>query len=503
MSARPPATKQPVKWQGYLRLIGLASALMTLNAACTTTNPATGGSDFTPLMSPEKESQIGAEEHPKMVAAFGGVYDDPEIGGYVASVGGRLAAHSERADLAFRFTVLNSPVVNAFALPGGYVYISRGLLALANSEAELASVLAHEIGHVTARHSAQRYNRAVFLGLGTALFDAVVGNELAGQLANLGSAAYQRSHSRDQEHQADELGIRYMAATGYDASASVSFLSTLAADDELGRKIAGAKGEDALAGIFATHPRTTERVARAAAATQGHGSAPRLRARYLEKVDGLIFGDDPAQGLIRGRTFFHADLGFSFEAPPGFRLNNTSKAVLGADKKGAKLRFDSEAKGWAGSMPNYVAHKWGKGLKLEGLNRIDIDGLEAATASARVSARQGAVDLRLVAIRFDRRTIYRFLFVTPPARTAALDEDFRRTAFGFRRLAPDERDAIKPLRIRLLQVEAGDTLATLATQMQNTRDYPPDIMSAQFRVLNGLRPGEALKPGRWVKITAE
>jgi predicted Zn-dependent protease len=498
----------PGRFSRFRRLLrGLAYALVAMAAAltsgCATPNPATGGSDFTPFMSPEKEKLIGAEEHPKMLAAFGGVYDDPEIGGYVASIGGRLAAHSERADLAFRFTVLNSPVVNAFALPGGYVYVSRGLLALANSEAELASVLAHEIGHVTGRHSAQRYNTSVFLGLGSALFGAVVGNDLANQLANMGAAAYLRGHSREQEHQADELGIRYMAATGYDAGAAVSFLRTLAADDALSRKIAGAKGEEPLAGIFATHPRTAERVARTAAATQGQVKAPRLRSRYVEKIDGLLYGDDPRHGLIRGRTFFHPDLGFTFDAPPGFRLQNSAKAVLAIDQDEARMRFDSEPGQWSGGMLDYLNRKWGKGLRLEGLNRIDIDGMEAATASARVSSRRRRVDLRLVAIRFDRRTIYRFLFITPGRKTEALDEDFRRTAFGFRRLGDDERDAIKPLRIRFLEVKAGDTVATLAAQMQNTRDRPADIMQDKFRVLNGLASGDTLTPGRLVKIATE
>jgi len=483
----------------------LSLMLVALSTACVTTNPATGGSDFTPLMSPQKEMQIGAAEHPKMVEAFGGVYDDPEIGGYVASVGGRLAAHSERSDLAFRFTVLNSPVVNAFALPGGYVYVSRGLLALVNSEAELASVLAHEIGHVTGRHSAQRYNKSVFLGLGTSLFGAIVGNDVASQLADLGSAAYLRGNSRDQEHQADELGIRYMAATGYDARASVDFLSTLAADDSLSRKIAGAKGEDPLAGIFATHPRTAERVARAAAATQNKGAAPRLRARYLEKIDALLVGDDPAQGLIRGRTFFHPDLSFSFEVPPGFHLNNSAKAVIASDEAKAKamMRFDSAPSPWSGPLENYVRRKWAKGLRLADLSRIDVGGMAAVTASARGNSRRGAVDLRLVAIRFDRETIYRFLFITPPARTAALDEEIRRTVFGFRRLGPDEGDAIKPLRIRLVQVQGGDTVASMTAQMQNTRDFSAAIMAEKFRVLNGLGPDQGLAPGRRVKIIAE
>jgi predicted Zn-dependent protease len=495
-------TRRPTQTT-WLTAISAAVIGLPLLTGCATPNPATGESNLTPFMSPEEEERVGAEEHPKMVARFGGVYDDPEIGAYVASVGGRLASHSERADLAFRFTVLNSPVVNAFALPGGYVYISRGLLALANSEAELASVLGHEIGHVTARHSAQRYNRSVFLGLGTALFGAVVGNDAASQLANLGGAIYLRSYSRDQEHQADDLGIRYAAATGYDAAASVDFLSALSADDELRRKIAGAEGEDPGASMFSTHPRTVERVARTAAATQKLGSAPRLRSRYLEKIDGLVYGGDPSQGMVRGRTFFHPEIGFTFKVPEGFQLTNSANAVFAADKNGAKIKFDSEPKQWGGSITNYVRLQWGKGLRLQGLNRIDISGMPAASAAARVNSKNGAVDLRLVAVRFDAKTIFRFLFVTPPARTAELDAAYRRTAFGFRALAPNEREAIKPLRIRFIQVEAGDSVAALAARMQNTRNLSARFAEEKFRVLNGLAAGETPEPGQWVKITTE
>lgn len=194
---------------------------------CVTTNPATGQQELTPFMSPAEESRIGAEEHPKMVARFGGVYDDIEIGAYVAEIGGRLVKNSELPNQEFRFTVLNSPDVNAFALPGGYVYVTRGLLALANSEAEFAGVLAHEIGHVTARHAAQRYNRAIATSLGTAILGAIVQSSGVDQLAQLGGELYLKGFSREQEFQADTLGVRYMSRAGYNPEAQASFLRSL------------------------------------------------------------------------------------------------------------------------------------------------------------------------------------------------------------------------------------------------------------------------------------
>lgn len=184
----------------------LQMALMLLLAGCTV-NPATGESSFTAFMSPEDELRVGREQHPKILREFGGSYDHARANAYVDTVGQKLARVSDLPNLRFTFTVLDSDVVNAFALPGGYIYISRGLLALANTEAELAGVLAHEIGHVTARHSAQRYSSAVVAGLGTALLGVVAGGAVA-QLGEQGAAVYLQSYSRDQEFEADILGDR-------------------------------------------------------------------------------------------------------------------------------------------------------------------------------------------------------------------------------------------------------------------------------------------------------
>ncbi len=477
------------------RLLAAALLLTPWLSACVTTNPATGKEDFTPFMSPAEERRVGAEEHPKMLAQFGGVYDDPAVGGYVASIGGRLAAHSERPDLDFRFTVLNSPVINAFALPGGYVYISRGLMALANSEAELASVLAHEIGHVTARHSAQRYNQSIFLGVGTAILGAVVGSSVFNQVANIGGELYLKGYSRDQEHQADDLGIRYLRGAGYDTAAAAQFLRSLQADSELKRRIAGAKGKDPLADIFATHPRTADRVERAAAAAGGGNGAPRLRSRFMDEIDGMIFGDDPAEGLVREQTFWHPNLGFTFTVPDGFKLVNTRKAVFAVAKNGAKIRFDSSPDQWNGGVMRYISDRWAAKLRLRDLEPIEINGMRAATAVSEVISDRKKMDLRLVAVRFDRRTIFRFLFMTPPRLTSSLDLGFRRTAFGFRRMTDDEKVDIRPQRIRLVPVRAGDTAESFSQRMQ-VRERPLEL----FRVLNGLRPGQKIQPGQRVKI---
>ena len=225
-------------------------------------NPATGERNLI-LVNPSEEKQIGLREHPKILAQFGGVYDDPNATGYVASIGGRLAAASETPALGFTFTLLDSPIVNAFALPGGFVYISRGLMALAGDEAELAGVLGHEIGHVVARHSAQRQSQAILAQLGVGLL-GVVGGRGSTQLAGTVAGLYLRGYSRDQELEANMLGVRYLRRAGYNVTAMADFLERMRANSQLEARIAGRLPDEVdQYDITATHPRTAERVRRA------------------------------------------------------------------------------------------------------------------------------------------------------------------------------------------------------------------------------------------------
>ncbi len=222
------------------RRLGMALLTLLALAGCTV-NPATGESSFTAFMSPAEEQRAGAEEHPKILKEFGGAYGDRAIGAYIDSIGQALARMSDLPNQRFTFTVLDNDVVNAFALPGGYVYVTRGLLALAGSEAELAGVIAHEIGHVTARHAAQRYSQSIVAGLGAALLGAVAGRGAA-DIAQLGSALYLSAYSREQEFEADILGVRYLARAGYDTGAMAGFLGKLQAHSALQARITGRGG---------------------------------------------------------------------------------------------------------------------------------------------------------------------------------------------------------------------------------------------------------------------
>ena len=262
-------------------------------------NPATGERQFTAFMSPADERRIGAEEHPKLVEAFGGLYDDPALQRYIESIGRRLQRTSEQPEPPFTFVVLDSPAVNAFALPGGYVHVSRGLMALANDEAELAGVIAHEIGHVTARHTAERYSRSLVAGLGAAILGAVSDSETVGDIARIGADAYVQGYSRSQELEADMLGVRYLSRSSFDATAMTSFLEAMGAASALARRMAGTRGKDPLASLFSSHPRTAERVMQASRAAQAEFGGERARAPYLERIDGMTYGDSRDGRVVR------------------------------------------------------------------------------------------------------------------------------------------------------------------------------------------------------------
>jgi predicted Zn-dependent protease len=461
-------------------------------------NPATGQQSFTGFMSPQDELKVGREQHPEILKQFGGAYNNAVLAAYVQQVGLSLARQSELPDLAFTFTVLNSPVVNAFALPGGYIYVTRGLLALAGDEAELAGVLAHEIGHVTARHAAQRYSQSVVAAGVTTLLGAVVG-DLA-EIAQLGAAAYLQSYSRDQEFQSDELGVRYLTRAGYDPRAMASFLAKLLEDSKIAAEAAGRGSEADGFDLFATHPRTLDRVERALAEAKERPIANPRRGReeYLRRIDGMLYGDDPEHGLVRGRVFAHPELRLRFEVPEGYRLINGTRQVQAQGPDGALIVFDRAPRPSGGRALDYLIGGWSQGLRLSDPEAIAIDGLDAATAWSQVRTGRGQRDMRLVAIRVDPSTIYRFTFLTSPQTTASHAEGQRRTAYSFHRLSEVEAARLKGLRLRIQTARAGDTAERLSA------GFGADAFRLRrFANLNDLPPGTVPRAGQSVKVIEE
>ena len=486
-------------WQRVTFVAFVAAVLGTLLAASAcTTNPATGQQDFTLFMSESEEARIGAQEHSKLIARYGGVYDDPEIGAYIAEIGGRLVANTERPRARFTFTVLNTPDVNAFALPGGYVYVTRGLIALANSEAELAGVVAHEIGHVIARHPAQRYSRAAATQAGASLLGALVGVQQIGDLLQLGGQLYLLGFSREQEYEADSLGVRYLKRTGYDPVAEAQFLENLVREKALQDLLAQREGRARQPDFLSTHPNTPDRVRRAIAAAGSPRGQPQRRDLFLDRIDGMLFGDDPEQGLVRGQRFQHPVLRFAFEVPQGFRLINTSERVVAVHPNKAAIVFDGAGRRTHPDILSYLTLIWADGIRLDGVERITINGMSAATGRTSVNTRDGRRDLRLTAIQFGNGEIYRFRFLTPPMLTSNLNTSLRRTTFSFRVLSPDEASRLKPFRIATVMVGAEGTVKSLASRMPFA-----DFKEERFRTLNGLRSQDSLRSDQRVKLIVE
>jgi predicted Zn-dependent protease len=491
-----------------LRLGMVAMAILASALGGCTTNPATGSQSFTAFMSPEKEVEVGRDEHPKILKHYGGELDDPKLRAYVDNVGQRLAQHSELPELKFTFTVLNSDITNAFALPGGYIYVSRGLLSLASNEAELAGVLGHEIGHVTARHTAQRYSRAVATGIAATavgvLESIFLGTNVVGQVGAQAGQLYLASYSRDQELEADTLGVRYLGKTGYAPNAMSSFLAKLEAESALTAELAGKPGSTNEFNIMATHPRTQDRVREAIAAAREQGAVPadaRIgREEFLNAIDGMAYGGDRKSGFVRNRVFVHPAMRFQFEVPPGFVLINSDRNVAATGPNNATILFDRESKPQVAgvAMTNYLSAVWGRNLRLQQVERLMINEMDAATAAARVQTNSGARDLRLVAIRYDASTIYRFLFVTQPADTAGLNEWLRRTTYSFRRLTEAEAARANPLKVRVVTVGATDTVQSLSRRMAFDT-----AQERRFRLINGLQADDAVRPGERVKIIAD
>jgi predicted Zn-dependent protease len=446
-------------------------------------------------------AQASPGEIDQVAQQFGGVYRDPELNRYVASIGQLLVSTTEMANRPFTFTVLDSPTVNAFSLPDGSIYVTRGLIALANSEAELASVLGHEIAHVTAGHASARQTRGTIAEIGAGLLGALLGAPSVSGIAGAGAQLYLQKFSRDQEYQADELGVRYISRAGYDPRAMAWFLRSLVDQSALEAQIAGRPpGSDGFS-FMSDHPRTLDRVQRAIAeAAENPARQPMIeRDVYLRKVNGIVYGSDPSQGVVRGLTFIHPELGFRFDVPQGFHVSNGERQVMAQGPDGAVIVFDRNPRPFRGSALAYLTNGWEQNLRLADVEQIEVNGMDAATGRTAARLQQGGtMDARLVAIRFDADTFYRFIFLAPPQAAGQFQQAFQRTTYSFRRLSRQEAAQIRPQRIRVVTVAPGDTISSLAARMQ-----VPDLPQERFMVLNGLQQGEQPRAGDNVKLVVQ
>jgi predicted Zn-dependent protease len=452
----------------------------------------TGAADTETQRIDPHEVAVAEQEHPKIVASFGGTYQNRNVELAVARIVGRLVAASQEPWRGYRLTILNSPAVNAFALPGGYVYVTRGLLGLANDTSEVAAVIAHEMAHVTARHAYLRAQRAESAAVASQAVQNVVQDPAEQRVALASTQVSLARFSQIQELEADRIGIATLAKAGYDPFAAPRFLTSMA---RLAAWKNGLPEDDAGATDFlSSHPSTPERLtaAQAVAASMGVVGGESDRDGYLSRIEGIMWGDDPAEGYVRGREFLHAKLGFGFAVPDGFVIDNTSKAVLATNADGIAMRFDGADVASGSDLVSYLTSGWVNGLDRSSIRTASINGLPAATAAA--TAR--GFNYRIAVLRFGDQA-FRFLFATRGDQRL-LDTAFQQTVASFRALTDREKTELTPLRIKLATVGPGDTAESLARNMAQL-----DRALVLFRALNGLGADEEPRVGSRIKLIVD
>jgi predicted Zn-dependent protease len=450
-----------------------------------------------------KDKAEGAKAHPELMAEFGGAYDGPQAA-YVTSVGRKIASQSSLSKVQSDFTVtlLNSSVNNAFAIPGGYVYITRQLMALCNDEAEMAGVLGHEVGHVAALHSQRRQKAATRTAIGGVLLQvltgAVLGNSGFGSILQkgigTGAQLLTLKFSRAQEYEADDLGVRYLTSAGYDPKALSGMLASLAAQSSLDAKFAGRA--DSIPEWASTHPDPGARVARALQNANATGSRNILRNRdpFLNALNGVLYGDDPKQGVVEGSQFLHPDLKIAFTAPAGYGMSNGTQAVS-ITGSGGQAQFTGAA--YSGDLDAYIRAAF-TALAKDGsvapaqITRTTVNGVTAAYATARANASSGPVDVTIFAYELDPKTAFHFVILTAAGQGMG---PLQSLAQSFRRLSPTDAAAIKPRRIAVVAAKSGDTIQSMAARMA-FKDYQTE----RFLTLNALTAQSTLKAGQRVKI---
>ena len=476
-------------------LIRITALVLPLALASCATNPVTGNPNFV-TMSESQEVQVGRSEDPKVRQEYG-VYDNAALQQYVNEVGQKLARHSHRPGLDYHFLVVDSPEVNAFALPGGYVYITRGILAYLNSEAELAAVLGHEIGHVTARHSVQQLSAATAAQVGASILQIFVPQARGGlgdTAVNLLGGALLSGYGREHELEADRLGAEYLARTGYDPQAMVKVVGVLKNQELFDAEVAKSEGREPRSyhGLFASHPDNDTRLQQVVgeAARFKPAAARTAREDFLRKIDRMVFADSPSQGVVRNNTLYHTELGLAMGFPQGWRVKNQPQNVT-ATSPGNEALIDFRMAGPAKDSPSEV---------LRGMVRVGfgaevtpatINGLPAALASTTIGGKPTRIAVVFLgknayaigAQAQNSQAMARYL----PAIEAAQK--------SFHALTGQERALARPLAVRVITADAGLTFAGLARNSPLGKNA-----QGHLRVINGMYPAGEPAAGQALKI---
>ena len=479
----------------FLRL--LMPLTLVLLAGCTSVlgpgTPVSTGGQLTPLVSDTGDPEddiIGAREAPKIIASYGGIYSDRPAEIMLAQIVSRLLAAADQPNSKFTVTILDSSDVNAFALPGGYIFVTRGILALANDESELAAVVAHEIAHVVLHHARARTDRART----TEIVDKVVSGVFGGdpstdQAANKAKLSF-AAFSQAQELAADKEGIQIAGKAGFDPFAASRFLAAM------GRYAKYTQGDFTQGDDFlSSHPSTPDRIQKATENARAFFGAPGIgvqnRPDYMAAIDGIVFGDSPTQGAISGQRFIHPGLKFTFSVPAGYDLQLSKGAVVGVAGDGEAVRFDSAQVPQSMALTDYLKSGWIAGLKPETVSSASLNGFDTASGVAATDQ----WNFRVKIVRYQGQ-VYRFIFA------ARIDNDvFARgadqTLQSFRATSPADLRQVHTLTVKTVAAGPVDTADSLARRMGPVRDA-----TNLFYILNNLFPGDPLTPGARYKVIA-
>jgi predicted Zn-dependent protease len=460
-----------------------AAALSLLLIAACTLNPATGQRQLT-LMSEAQEIAMGKQAHPEVLAAYG-AYDDPGLQRYVQELGAKLAAGSERPQLDWTFTVLDDPVVNAMALPGGYIYVNRGILAHFNSEAELASVLGHEIGHVTARHSVEQISRSQLaqLGLGVAAIASEGFRPYAG-LAGQGVGLLFLKFGRDDERQSDNLGLRYMTRAGYDPSEMPKVFGTL-------DRLSQAQGGGGTPQWLSTHPdpgnRVADMTARIAELPPEQRQGTVGRDAYLRRIEDLVFGDDPRQGYAIGHAFYHPVLAFKVEFPDQWRIINQRQqvAALSPNQDAVVVLSMSDKESPSAGFEAFFGQQGVERGPSRGRNLMAFRALDSQTGSPVIEGLIGYLN--------HGGKLYQLIGYTKVATWDGYAPAVQRSLTSFAKVSDRRYLDVKPSTVEVVALPGDMTLAEFAEK------FPSTVELDELAILNGVTAQTRLEKGSLVK----
>ncbi|MCW8963088.1 MAG: M48 family metalloprotease [Gammaproteobacteria bacterium] len=460
-------------------------------------NPVTGEQDLV-LMSEDQELSIGRATHAEILREYG-EYKDAKLATYVQNIGERVAKNSHRADLFYRFTILDSPRVNAFALPGGYIYVTRGILAYLNSEDELAAVLGHEIGHVTARHAVRQHSTSTLTGIAGAILASQSGVQGAGDIANILGTALVRGYGREHELEADRLGAQYLARTGYSPDAMFNVIRVLKKQEEFESELAILENREPRTyhGLFSTHPDNDKRLKSIIKASKaikpGNGKPQSDKNTYLEMIDGITFGNSSSEGVIRGQRFYHQELGFTLELPPGWHIKNRPDRLIAASPNNDGLMvLTVQDRNRKISARQFIKDRLGMN-NLKSGESFDHNGLQGYTTIALADSDFGRRQARVIVLFYGNRAYVIAGVAKEPKRPYLYDSLYLKSGHSFRPLKEDEKQHANARKL-VVRTYSNQSYSQLAK-----RSGLNHLAESQIRLLNADYPDGEPLPGELFK----